>query len=296
VVGAGPAGLACASVAASRGHQVSLFDEAADIGGQFNMARAIPGKQEFDETLRYYRGELARHGVELKLGRRVDESDLRGFDEIVLATGVRPRTPAIEGIEHPKVLGYVDVLERGVQVGSRVAIIGAGGIGFDMVEFLSHVEGREDPAHSEEAFAREWGIDRSLEARGGVAAINPEPHLPGRDIWLLQRSEGKLGARLSKTTGWVHRLNLKRHGIQTLSGVSYQSIDDGGLHIEIDGETRVLEVDHVVICAGQVENRELAEPLERLGLETHLIGGAHIAGELDANRAIRQGCELAARL
>ena len=296
VVGAGPAGLACASVAASRGHQVSLFDKSADIGGQFNMARVIPGKQEFDETLRYYRGELARHRVELKLGRRVGESDLRGFDEIVLATGVRPRTPAIEGIEHPKVLGYIDVLERGVQVGSRVAIIGAGGIGFDMVEFLSHVEGREDPARSEEAFAREWGIDRSLEARGGVAAINPEPHLPGREIWLLQRSEGKLGARLSKTTGWVHRLNLKRHGIQTLSGVSYQSIDDDGLHIEIDGETRVLDVDHVIICAGQVENRELAEPLERMGREPHLIGGAHIAGELDAKRAIREGCELAARL
>ncbi len=296
VVGAGPAGLACASVAAGRGHRVVLFEQSADTGGQFNMARRIPGKQEFNETLRYFNGELSRNGVETRLGRRATVDDLKNFDEVVLATGVKPRVPAIPGVDHRSVLGYVDVLAGHAPVGERVAIVGAGGIGFDMVEFLSHRKDQQDPSQSAEAFANEWGIDRSLVARGGVEGVSASPAAPGREIWLLQRSEGKPGAGLGKTTGWVHRLNLKRHGIKSLSGVGYVRIDDAGLHIEQDGKVQVLEVDNVVICAGQLENRELAAELESNGITAHLIGGANIAGELDAKRAIREGCELAARL
>jgi 2,4-dienoyl-CoA reductase (NADPH2) len=296
VVGAGPAGLACASVAASRGHRVTLFDQAPDIGGQFNMARRIPGKQEFDETLRYFRGELSEHGVTLRLGRSAGTAELEGFDEVVLATGVKPRMPDIPGIDHPKVLGYVDVLAGNAEVGRKVAVIGAGGIGFDVVEFLSHSADDGDTTASVAAFARDWGIDMQLQARGGVAGVEPQPSMPERKIWLLQRSPGKPGAGLGKTTGWIHRQNLKRHGIQALSSVRYLRIDDAGLHIELDGQTRVLDVDHVIICAGQLENRDLAEALESQGRALHLIGGAHIAGELDAKRAIREGSELAAKL
>ena len=296
VVGAGPAGLACATVAAGRGHEVTLFEQAAEIGGQFNMARKIPGKHEFDETLRYFRGELEATGVRLKLGQMAGVGELDGFDEVVLATGVRPREPAIEGIDHPKTLGYIDVLDGHAAVGKRVAIIGAGGIGFDMVEFLSHSPNADDPARTPEAFAREWGIDMTLQARGGVDGVEAQPMSPARDICLLQRSETKPGKHLGKTTGWIHRLNLKRHGIRALNGVEYVKIDDAGLHIRHEGRDEILDVDNVVICAGQLENRDLADALEARGLTPHVIGGARVAGELDAKRAIRDGSELAARL
>jgi 2,4-dienoyl-CoA reductase (NADPH2) len=296
VVGAGPAGLAAASVAAGRGHQVTLFEQAEELGGQFNMARRIPGKQEFNETLRYFREQLSEHGVDIRLGCRAQAADLSEFDDIIVATGVHPRIPDIEGIGHSKVLGYTDVLAGGAAVGQKVAVIGAGGIGFDVVEFLSQPADEDDSTRSAEAFARDWGIDQSMGARGGVAGVEESPRSSGREIWLLQRSEGKPGAGLGKTTGWVHRLNLKRRAVKSLSGVQYRLIDDAGLHIERDGAEQLLAVDHVVVCAGQLENRGLADELEAMGRTVHVIGGAHIAGELDAKRAIREGCELAARL
>ena len=296
VVGAGPAGLACACVAAGRGHRVTLFDAAQDIGGQFNMARRIPGKEEFHETLRYYRRQLEIHGVHLELGRAVAAEDLAGFDAVVLATGVSPRQPRIEGIDHPSVLSYVDVLLGGAEVGRRVAIVGAGGIGFDVSEFLVH--GAHDPQDFPriETFAREWGIDLQLQARGGVAGVEAEPAPAAREIWLLQRKSSKPGKDLGKTTGWVHRLELRRRGVHMLAGVEYLRIDDAGLHIRHDGEDKLLAVDHVVICAGQEPRRHLYEPLQAAGLEVHLIGGADVAAELDAKRAIRQGTEVAAAL
>ncbi len=296
VVGAGPAGMACATVAARRGHHVTLFDKADGIGGQFNMARRVPGKEEFSETLRYFRNLIDETGVTLALGRAVTADDLADFDEVVIATGVHPRTPRIPGLDHPKVLGYIDVLAGGADVGDRVAIIGAGGIGFDVAEFLSHGPEGAASSLSPEAFARDWGIDRSLVARGGVAGVEPEPPQAAREIWMLQRKSSKPGKGLGKTTGWVHRLNLKRRGIRAIAGVNYRKVDDAGLHIEIDGEFRVLEVDHVVVCAGQVPNRSLADELEARGRAVHVIGGAHVAAELDAKRAIREGTELAARI
>jgi 2,4-dienoyl-CoA reductase (NADPH2) len=296
VVGAGPAGLACATVAAERGHQVQLFDQAGDIGGQFNLARRVPGKEEFDETIRYFRQRLAETGVELSLGQRVAAPDLEGFDEVVIATGVDPRKPAIPGLDHPKVLGYLDVLRDDAPVGERVAIIGAGGIGFDVAEFLAHDHDQPSPSLSREAFARDWGIDLQLHAQGGVAGIEAEPFQAVRDITLLQRKDSKPGKGLGKTTGWIHRMNLKRRGIRALSGVTYVRIDDDGLHIEIDGQPQVLDVDHVIVCAGQTPNRALAAELEAGGGSPHLIGGAFEARELDAKHAIRQGSELASRL
>jgi 2,4-dienoyl-CoA reductase (NADPH2) len=296
VVGAGPAGLACASVAAGRGHAVSLFEQAPEIGGQFNMARRIPGKEEFHETLRYFRHRLTDTGVEVHLGRRVGPDELAGFDEVVLATGVRPRVPELAGRDRASVLSYIDVLAGDAEVGARVAIIGAGGIGFDVAEFLSHTPGEDSSSLSPEAFARDWGIDRGLVARGGVDGVPQHPPAPAREIWLLQRKASKPGKSLGKTTGWVHRLNLKRRGITALSGVTYEQVDDAGLHLTVDGEPRLLEVDHVVICAGQEPNRDLAGALEASGRKVHLIGGARLAGELDAKRAIREGSELAARL
>ena len=294
VVGAGPAGLACSTVAAERGHQVTLFDQEPAIGGQFNLARSIPGKEEFDETIRYYEQRLAETGVQLALGQRVDPQTLQGFDEIVLATGVHPREPGIPGIDHPKVLSYLDVLKHGAEVGERVAIIGAGGIGFDVADYLAHDPEHESSSLSAEAFAREWGIDRSLQARGGVAGMAAEPAPAFREITLLQRKDSKPGKGLGKTTGWVHRLNLKRRGIQAFSGVSYERVDDAGLHIQRNGQSEVLDVDHVIVCAGQLSNRDLASQLEDLGVVHHLIGGAFEARELDAKHAIRQGSELAA--
>ncbi len=296
VVGAGPAGLAFATVAAGRGHRVSLFDSADEIGGQFNMAKKIPGKEEFSASLEYYRGELDRTGVDLQLGTRITPEDLAGYDEIILATGVYPRQLDLPGINHSKVVSYIDVLNDRVKIGKRVALIGAGGIGFDVAEFLSHSDEHPHSRQSGEAFAREWGIDRAFEARGGVEGIKPQPPESAREIWLLQRKAGKPGKTLGKTTGWIHRLSLRHRGAHMLGNVNYESIDDNGLHISIDGEKQLLEVDHIVVCAGQVSNRDLEAVLKERGLTPHIIGGAQKASELDAKYAIREGSELAAKL
>jgi len=296
VVGAGPAGLACATVAARRGHQVSLFDQSGEIGGQFNMAKRIPGKEEFSESLDYFRVEVERSGVDLQLSTRIGAEDLAGYDEIVLATGVYPRQIDVPGIDHDKVVSYIKVLNNEVEIGGKVALIGAGGIGFDVAEFLSHSDEHPNSSQSSEAFAREWGIDRTFEARGGVEGIRAQPPKSEREIWLLQRKPGKPGKTLGKTTGWIHRLSLKKRGVHMLGNVSYEHIDDQGLHISIDGKSQLLEVDHVVVCAGQVSNRDLAEALKEKGLSCHVIGGAQKAAELDAKYAIREGSELAARL
>ncbi len=298
VVGAGPAGLAFATVAAGRGHQVSLFEQSNEIGGQFNMAKKIPGKEEFSASLDYFRGELDRVEVDLQLNTRVTAEDLAGYDEVILATGVYPRQIDLPGIDHNKVVSYIDVLNDRVKIGSSVAIIGAGGIGFDVAEFLSDPDdhGADPSPDSFEEFAKEWGIDLSLKARGGVAGIKAEPPKSPREIWLLQRRAGKPGKTLGKTTGWIHRLSLRNRGVHMLGNVTYESIDDQGLHISIDGEKQLLEVDHVVVCAGQVSNLDLSKALEGRGLSLHIIGGAQKATELDAKYAIREGSELAARL
>lgn len=292
VVGAGPAGLACATVAAERGHQVVLFDQASEIGGQFNMAKVIPGKEEFYETLRYFANRIEETGVDLRLNTTVSAGDLQEFDEVVIATGVTPRTPAIDGIDHSKALSYLDVLQKRSQVGESVAIVGAGGIGFDVAEYLVQADhGDQSPSLSVEAFAREWGIDRQLEGRGGLTRA--EIAKPARCIWLLQRKTTKPGKGLGKTTGWIHRLSLKNQGVKMLSGVAYERIDDQGLHIIVDGEAQCLNVDHVVICAGQLSRRSLFDELQHKEISIHLIGGAKLAAELDAKRAIKEGSELA---
>jgi len=296
VVGAGPAGLACASVAARRGHRVTLFEAAGEIGGQFNMAKRIPGKEEFHETLRYYRRELELAGVELRLGQIATVADLANgaFEEIVLATGVLPRVPAIPGLDHPKVLSYIDVLLQGRPVGQKVAIVGAGGIGFDVAEFLSHDDDHAPSSLDIPAFMDEWGIDMQLAARGG---LKPEaPMTSPREIWLLQRRPTPPGRDLGKTTGWVRRLALKRRGARMLAGVSYEGIDDRGISILQNGQPRLLAVDHVVICAGQEPRRELVAGLESRGVRFQLIGGSKLAAELDARRAIDEGARLAAAL
>ncbi|MBP0998068.1 NADPH-dependent 2,4-dienoyl-CoA reductase [Serratia fonticola] len=294
VVGAGPAGLAFATTAASRGHQVTLFDAAEQIGGQFNIAKQIPGKEEFHQTLRYFRRQLALNEVELKLGQQVQPQDLADFDEVILACGIVPRMPAIAGIEHAKVMNYLDVLRDKKPVGQRVAIIGAGGIGFDVAEYLSQhgTSSSLDPA----AFNREWGIDSQLEQRGGLSPQGPEVPASPRQIFLLQRKTSKVGEGLGKTTGWIHRTSLALRGVKMLNSVSYQRIDDEGLHILRAEQESCLPVDTVVICAGQEPRRELQQPLLEMGKTVHLIGGADVAAELDARRAIDQGTRLAMAL
>ncbi len=289
VVGAGPAGLACATTAAERGHDVTLFEAAAEIGGQFNLARRIPGKEEFAETLRYFRRRIEQTGVRLVLGRRVEAADLAGFDAVLLATGIVPRRPEIPGIDHPKVANYVDVVEGRRQVGARVAIIGAGGIGFDVAELVTHAGG-DDIA----TFRDEWGIDLQCAARGGLKAPKEPP--PPRQVWMMQRRESKVGSDLAKTTGWIRRTLLKKRGVTMLSGVVYERIDDAGLHIRAGGKDHVLPVDTIVICAGQEPRRELVAGLEAAGVKPVLIGGADVAAELDAKRAIEQGTTVALAL
>jgi 2,4-dienoyl-CoA reductase (NADPH2) len=285
VVGGGPAGLAAAATAAERGHSVVLFEAAPQLGGQFELARRVPGKEEYGETVRYFSVRLAELGAEVRLGARATVDDLRGFDVVVLATGVVPRRPSIPGIDHPKVLSYTDVLMGRVTPGAKVAVIGGGGIGVDTSAFLAHGPG------SYEDF---WGIDRSLSARG---ALTPPPALaPGRQVWICQRSKGRVGERLGTTTGWIHRATLKRLAVETLSEVEYVRIDDAGLHVKVAGAPRLLDADHVVLCAGQEPERSLLAPLQAAGVEVHLIGGADVAAELDARRAIDQATRLAARL
>lgn len=293
IVGAGPAGLAAAVTAAQRGHKVTLIDAASEIGGQFNIAKQIPGKEEFYETLRYFAKQLTLYPIEVKLNTRVDAQTLNesDFDEVILATGIKPRTPAIEGIEHEKVLTYIDVLKHKVEVGQRVAIIGAGGIGFDTAEYLSH--GKSTPSQDIPTFMREWGIDMTFDARGGVEGMRPQPEPSSREIFLLQRKTTKVGAGLGKTTGWAHKAGLAMKGVKMLNGVEYLKVDDAGLHIRVNEQVRVLPVDNVIVCAGQEPMRELVDGLKK---PHHLIGGADEAAELDAKRAIDQGTRLVAGL
>ena len=294
VVGAGPAGLAFATIADERGHDVTLFDAGSEIGGQFNVAKKVPGKEEFYETLRYFARRIELTGVTLQLNTRVAAADLAGFDEVVLATGIAPRMPPIEGIDHPKVLSYLDVLKFGKQVGRSVAVIGAGGIGFDVSEYLTH-EGKS-PSLDTAAFMKEWGVDMAVTTAGGLAASGPQPHPSPRQVYLLQRKSSKVGEGLGKTTGWIHRASLQMKNVTMIPGVTYDKIDDAGLHVTIKGEPQVLAVDNVVICAGQDPLRELQQPLLDAGKPVHLIGGADVAAELDAKRAIDQGARLAASI
>ena len=298
VVGAGPAGLTAATVAAERGHEVHLFDAAAAIGGQLNMAKVVPGKEEFHEMLRYLATRVEDTGVQLHLNQRVQVADLAGYDEVVIATGVEPRDPKIPGQDHAKVLSYIDVLRHGKSVGERVAVIGAGGIGFDVAEFLTHGD-HTSTTLDLPAWKTEWGITDPAEARGGLATSGPRATPPARQVTLLQRKKGKLGAGLGKTTGWIHRTTLKMKEVQMVSGVNYERIADEGLLVSY-GEKRDdptwIACDTVVLCAGQVPLRTLATELESLGRKPHVIGGALEAGELDAKRAIDQAARLAARL
>ena len=299
VVGAGPAGLSAATVAAECGHQVTLFDSSDSVGGQFKIAMQIPGKEEFAETIRYFRRKIELTGVELRLGQRVTREQLLagGYDDVIVATGIKVRMPPIPGIEHPKVLSYLDVIQNKAPVGKRVAIIGAGGIGFDVGEYLLHNPAHPLPMPIAE-WAGEWGVDLNATTSGGL--VKPDDPQPVRQIFLMQRKTSKLGAGLGKTSGWVHRATLTRNGVVMMAGVSYNKIDDHGLHVTVGGEERLIPVDNVVICAGQDSLTELMPPEGSQGGSAsprfHKIGGAALAAELDAKRAIKEGAELAVSL
>lgn len=294
VVGAGPAGLSFATTAAQRGFDVMLFDAASEIGGQFNIAKQVPGKEEFYETLRFYARQIELTGVKLELKRHVSAKELAAgdFDHVVLATGVTPRTPPIDGVDHPKVVGYLDVLRDKCAVGKTVALIGAGGIGFDVAEYLLH--SGTSPSLDAAKFFAEWGVDTSYKQRGGLAeaVIEPSP----RKVYLLQRKAKKVGDGLGKTTGWIHRTSLKNRHVEMIAGVTYNKIDDAGLHISVGDQQSVIPADTIVLCAGQEPQRELQAQLLAAGCSVHLIGGADEAAELDAKRAIKQGFELAVAL
>ncbi len=297
VIGAGPAGLSASTVAAERGHDVTLYDMASEIGGQFNYAKQVPGKEEFYEMIKYYARRVEVSGVNLKLNTKVDAEYLEqsGYDEVIVATGINPRMPPIEGVEHKKVLSYLDVL-TGAKVGKKVAVIGAGGIGFDVAEFLVHPGAKADSTprpQTLEEWSEEWGVDINSDNRGQI--VEKKPHAPAREVYLLQRKKSPLGAGLNKTSGWVHRAVLKMKDVEMIGGVSYDKIDDKGLHMTVNGEQRVLDVDNVVVCAGQESRKELYTE-DSPTMNFHLIGGAEFAGELDAKRAIKQGAELAAEL
>ena len=296
VIGAGPAGLSAATVAAECGHQVTLFDSSDSVGGQFKIAMQIPGKEEFAETIRYFRKKIELTGVELRLGQRVTREQLLagGYDDVIVATGIKVRMPPIDGIDHPKVLTYIDVLQKKVAVGKRVAIIGAGGIGFDVGEYLLHNPAHVLPVPVAE-WAGEWGVDLNATTSGGL--VQPADPQPVRQIFLMQRKSSKLGAGLGKTSGWVHRATLSRNGVVMMAGVTYNKIDDHGLHVTVGGEERLIAVDHVVICAGQDSLTELMPPEGTSGgPRFYKIGGAALAAELDAKRAIKEGAELAVSL
>lgn len=296
VVGAGPAGLAASTIAAQRGHEVTLFDADKETGGQFNMAKQIPGKEEFYETIRYFNTQLALHHVTVKLNTRVEVEDLKNghFDEVIIATGIKPRTPKIDGIDHPSVLNYIDVIKFKKPVGKRVAVIGGGGIGFDVSEYLAH-EG-ESTSLNIDAWLKEWGIDKTMEARSGTEGVTSEVHPSPREIFMFKRSKGKFGGNLGKTTGWIHRSTLKKKKVQFINKVQYTKIDDEGLHYVQNDAQKVLAVDNVIICAGQMPLAALVAPLEANGIKVHVVGGADVAVELDAKRAINQASRLAATL
>ncbi len=294
VVGAGPAGLAYATTAAQRGHHVTLFEASAEIGGQFNLAKRIPGKEEFYETLRYFNRMIEVNKIDLKLGVRADAESLKqgGFDEVIISTGITPRVPDIAGINHPKVVSYIDVILGKKAVGSRVAVIGAGGIGFDVCELITH--SGPSGALDRDVFAAEWGVDFENHPRGGVTGVEPRVAKSEREVFLLQRKDSKVGGGLGKTTGWTHRITLARRGVKMMNGVEYLKIDDSGLHILQGGLPELLEVDTIIICAGQDPARGLFDELAEMGVQAELIGGAFEAAELDAKAAIKQASYLAA--
>ena len=296
VVGAGPAGMSYATVAAERGHRVTLFDSASEIGGQFNLAKQIPGKEEFYETLRYYRNMLQKHQVDVRLNERVTAEELnrKGFDHVVVATGITPRKPNIEGIDHPSVVSYIDVIQGNCHVGKTVAVIGAGGIGFDVSELIMHKG--ISAALDRDVFATEWGIDFDNHPRGGVTGVVPQVERADRQVYLLQRKSSPVGRGLGKTTGWTHRISLAQRGVVMLNSVEYLKIDDDGLHITRDGAPSVLAVDTIIICAGQLPFRSLYDNLLALGQDVSLVGGAYEAAELDAKAAISQASYMAAQI
>jgi 2,4-dienoyl-CoA reductase (NADPH2) len=294
VVGAGPAGLAYATTAAQRGHQVTIFEASDEIGGQFNLAKRVPGKEEFYETIRYFNRMIEVNKIDLKLGVKADAQMLKegGFDQIIISTGITPRVPEIAGIDHPSVVGYIDVIQGKKPVGKRVAVMGAGGIGFDVCELITH--SGPSGALDKDVFAAEWGVDFENHPRGGVTGVEPRVAASDREVFLLQRKDSKVGAGLGKTTGWTHRITLSRRGVKMMNAVEYVKIDDAGLHVLIGGQPDLLEVDTIIICAGQEPKRELYDELVAMGLSAELIGGAYEAAELDAKAAIKQASYLAA--